>query len=93
MTLQDLINNRKSLTYNQERELIKILSHNCRKDKREDIKKLITTKFYTLFDGEEFSKYFNVIEGTNGIEYSFPEKSGLSISKVRNRLFEKFNKI
>ncbi|MFA6201275.1 MAG: hypothetical protein WC679_12815, partial [Bacteroidales bacterium] len=77
----------------QERKLIKIISFNCRKDKREEVKMIITSKFYTLFDGEEFSKYFNVIEGTNGIEYSFPEKSGLSISKVRNRLFEKFNKI
>ena len=56
MTLQELINRRLFLSYEQEDSLIKLLSYGCSNEVKREIASKISYKFYSIFDGEEFSK-------------------------------------
>ena len=59
MNLQDLINQRKSLPYDQERKLIHILGYGRQKQIRLRFEQAIKNKFFTVFDGQPWTRYIS----------------------------------
>lgn len=83
MNFQQLIDQRKSLDFSQEQELIQIVSHKLIKDKREKVKNLIKTKFYTIFDGHRFATRFYIYSGR--VEHGLSETE---LKEFRKELLE-----
>jgi len=83
MNFQQLIDQRKFLDFSQEQELMKIFSHKLVKDKREKIKNLLKTKFYTIFDGHRFATRFYIYAGS--VEHGLSETE---LREFRKELLE-----
>jgi len=60
MNIQDLIDKRNSLNNLQLLSLQKLLGYRQKQHVKQKVNEITTNKFYTLFDGNEFSKKFVV---------------------------------
>ncbi len=82
MNMQVLINNRLPLNNQQRASLIFLLTRGCHSAMATIIRGIVNNKFYTAFDGKDFTRDFNVREDV--IEYKGNDKLAL----IRNKLVE-----
>ena len=84
MNLQQIINSKVYLTYEQETSLESLLTFKQREHIRREIKNRLKYKFYTIFDGNEVSKQ---IVWENGM-FSVTAKDNLASNKQLNKIRE-----
>lgn len=84
-TLQDFIDARKNLTAFYATRLIALLTTHSKKEHKEKIRQLVYNKFYSSFDGQEFSK--KILIGNDKVIYHSGVKPE-EIRLIRERLLE-----